>query len=78
MHYLRNIEIKQQNMRTHRNSITEKSVEKETHNLNHDRPDLRQPGMGVSHQPSVLHFSYVKDGTDIQSEARPTVVQLKR
>ena len=26
---------------------------KETHQLNQDRPDLRQPGMGVSHQPSV-------------------------
>ena len=29
----------------------------ETDQLNHDRPDLRQPGMGVSHQPSVLLLS---------------------
>ena len=32
---------------------------KETHQLNHDRPDLRQPGMGVSHQPPVLLVSKV-------------------
>ena len=29
----------------------------ETHQLNHDRPDLRQPGMGVSHQPPMLLLS---------------------
>ena len=34
--------------------------------------------MGVSHQPPVLLVSKVYDGTVIQSEARPTVVQLKR
>ena len=36
--------------------------------LNHDRPNLRQPGKGVSHQPPVLLLSKVKDGTIIQSE----------
>ena len=31
----------------------------ETHQLNHDRPNLRQPGKGVSHQPPVLLLSKV-------------------
>ena len=30
-----------------------KSAAKETHKLNHNEPDLRQPGMGVSHQPPM-------------------------
>ena len=46
-------------MRTHRNSNTEIPEQKETHQLNHDRPDLRQPGMGVSHKPPVLLVSKV-------------------
>ena len=41
-------------MRTHRNSNTEIPEQKKPHQLNHDRPDLRQPGMGISHQPPVL------------------------
>ena len=64
-------------MRTHRNRNTEIPEQKESTQLNHDRPDLRQPGMGVSHQPVSL-VSKVEDGAVIQSEARPTVVQLKR
>ena len=64
-------------MRAHRNSSTE-ILEQKTHQLNHDRPNLRQPGKGVSHQPPVLLLSKVRDGTIIQSEVRPTVVQLKR
>ena len=32
---------------------------KETHQLNHDRPNLRQPGKAVSHQPPVLLLSKV-------------------
>ena len=46
-------------MRAHRNSNTEILEQKETHQLNHDRPNLRQPGKGVSHQPSVLLLSKV-------------------
>ena len=44
-------------MRSQRNSNTEIPEQKGTHQLNHDRPDLRQPGMGVSHQPSILFLS---------------------
>ena len=42
---------------------------KEIRQLNHDRPNLRQPGKGVSHQPPVLLLSKVEDGTIIQSES---------
>ena len=38
------------NMRTRRNSNTEF---KEINQLNHDRPDLRQPGRVFSHQPPI-------------------------
>ena len=48
-------------MRTHRNTQYSKkkkdSGAKEIHQFNHDRPDLRQPGMGVSHQPPMLLLS---------------------
>ena len=54
-------------MRIHRNSNHENSGAKETHQLNHNRPNLRQPGKGVSHQPPVLLLSKVYDGTVIES-----------
>ena len=58
MHYRRNIEIRIKTKIKQTWGLTEKqhwkSGAKETHQLNPDRPDLRQPGMGVSHQPPVL------------------------
>ena len=32
-------------MRTYRNTNTENPEQKNPHQLNHDKPDLRQPGM---------------------------------
>ena len=46
-------------MRTHRNSKHGNSGAKETLQLKHDRPNLRQPEMGVSQQPPVLLVSKV-------------------
>ena len=40
-------------------------------------PDQRQPGIGASHQLSILLLSWIYDDTVVQSEARPTVVQSK-
>ena len=37
-----------------------KSGAKETHQLNYDRPDLRQPGMGDSHQPAMLLLFFLQ------------------
>ena len=59
-------------MRTHRNSNTE-ILEKETHQLNHDR----QPKTTLKGCQSIV-LLVSKNGTVIQSEVRPTVVQLKR
>ena len=36
---------------------------------------LGQPGMSVSHQPSMFLLSYVCDVTVIQSEVRPTCLK---
>ena len=82
MHYLRNIEIRIKTKIRQTLGLTEiatlKFRSKRNPPVKPDRPDLGQPEMGVSHQPPVLLVSKVKDGTVIQSEARPTVVQLKR
>ena len=63
MHYLRDIEIKiKTNIKQYDDSEKYqnwKSRAKETHQLNYDRPYLRQPGMGVNHQPSVSLLSLV-------------------
>ena len=61
MHYLRNIEIKikskiKLNMRTHRKSNTENAEQKKTHQLNHDRHDLRQPRNGC--QSPTVHVTF--------------------
>ena len=40
-------------MRTHRNNSAENPEQKKKHQLNNDRPNLRQPRMGVSNQPHV-------------------------
>ena len=63
MHYLRNIEIRIKTKIKQAGGLTEiaklKFRSKRNHQLNHDRPDLRQPGMSVSHQPPVLLVSKV-------------------
>ena len=63
MHNPRNIEIKIKSKIKQTRGLTEIAIlkfrSKIIHKLNHDRPDLRQPGMGVSHQPSMLHLSQV-------------------
>ena len=60
-------------MRTNRNSNTENPEQKKPPVEPYDRPDLRQPGMGVSHQPPMLllrkavtvrtHFVYLMSFT---------------
>ena len=42
-------------MRTHRNSNSENLEQKKSTKLNHDRPDLRQPRMGVSHKQPMYY-----------------------
>ena len=78
MHYFRNIEIRIKTKIKQTWGLTEiatlKFRSKGNPPVTPDRPDQRQPGMGVSNQPPVLLVSKVKDGTVIQSEAWPTVV----
>ena len=61
MHYLSNKEIKIKTKIKQTQGLTEiatlKFWSKKTHQLNHDRPNLRQPGKNVSHQPPVLLLS---------------------